>query len=166
MTQYGETITTYTTQEEMERLFGSTAIDLRTDDEADPSQAITDAIYDATLQINTYCQGRYDPTYMAQSQWVRRNATYLACYFLSKRRGNPEQYEGDYDRIMSQLQAVANGQIIIPNLQVRSDFTPSMSNLRVDDRFSVNKIRVESTISTGGSSGRQDVEPQLPNNGI
>ena len=67
-----------------------------------------------------------------------------------------------FDEITDELQRVAYGDIIIPNLATREDMTPSVSNLIVHDWFGVSKLRVHSMISTGGASGRQDTSPEYP----
>ena len=36
--------------------------------------------------------------------------------------------------------------------------TPAMSNIRVDDRYYTRKIRVNPNISTGGTTGEQDLD--------
>lgn len=159
-----ETLTyTYTSVAEIRRIYSTDAVNLRLDDDDDgyvsPTDDVyTDLVYEATDMVNLYCEQWYDPSDMAENSWVRRQATWIACYLLSQRRGNPSQYGKRYEEIVGLLEKVQAGQLQIPRLPHRADFTPAVSNFRVDDRFQVRKTRVQPTISSGGTSSRQDLD--------
>lgn len=148
----------YTCPTCMERLFSSTGIALRLDDGLDEpaqDQILDDCILDATDLINQYCLPIYPESELAKSRWVSRRACYLACHFLSQRRGNPAQYQSRHDEIVAELAKVQRTDLHIPRLKVRSEITPSMSNLIVDDRYFQQNIRVSQTSMVGDSYDKQ-----------
>lgn len=154
---------TYTSEAEMQRLFSNKGVDLRVDDLEDPTNTFTDIISEATDTINFYAELYYDPEDLNNSILIRRWATWIGVYLLSQRRGNSAQYEARYIEIINILEQISSGDRIIPRLATREDFTPAMSNVHVDDRFRVHKLRVHPTISTGGASGKaQDLSPRFP----
>lgn len=154
----------FTSQREIIEVLGPLAASLLTDD-AD-SAAVEDNLWDdacldATDEIQIRCERWYDPAEMAKNRSIRRWASYLGAYFVTRRRGQPGLYEDQYQRIITILDSIAQGphKMQVPRLPTRSDNTPAMSNFRVDDRFGIRKIRVQRTISTGGPSVLQDVDP-------
>lgn len=155
---------TYTSEAEINRVFSDSAVDLRVDDltGSELTTFWTEIVIEATDMVNFYCELYYDPVDMQDNRWIRRQATYLGCYLLSIRRGNPEQYTQQYDRVLADLQLIAEGKRQVPRLPTRGDLTPAMSNMRVDDRFTISKVRVQPSISTGGSSSNQHIDPIYP----
>jgi hypothetical protein len=154
----------YTTQAEIERIYSNLASSLQIDDVDidEVSDFWTELTEDATDIINQYAESYYDPTDMVNSRWVRTRASWVGCYLLSQRRGNPSLFADRFEIIIDELQRVYRGDLIIPRLPTREDMTPAMSNVVIDDRFRVHKIRVHPTISTGGTSGKQDLSPRFP----
>ena len=156
---------TYTTKDEIERIaYGNQNSILRVDDLSVSEQTTlwTEITEEATLYIEQFAMMYYFPEDLANSRWVRSRAAWVGAYFLSQRRGDPAMFVNRFDEITDELQRVAYGDIIIPNLATREDMTPSVSNLIVHDWFGVSKLRVHSMISTGGASGRQDTSPEYP----
>lgn len=128
----------YTCEDCMARIFSQEGLCLRVDDGLDSSvqdQMLEDVIMDATDTINQYCLPIYPETELAKSRWVARRAAYLACHFLSERRGNPSQYQARADKIETELERVLETNLLIPRLHTRNEITPAMSNLIVDDRY-------------------------------
>lgn len=155
----------YTSKSEIERVYSVEATLARTEDVTDEgavSGVFADVIAEVTDEINLYCDKWYEDVQLVQSPWIRRQATWMACHYLSMRRGDPGQYHDRYERIISLLEKVLNGTMQIPRLATKSDLTPALSNYRVDDRFHIAKTRVQPTISSGGTSGRQQLDPQFP----
>lgn len=155
----------YTTEAEVTRLFSSLGVENRVDDLTDAGDLEDlweDITEDATSMINQYCENFYTSLDLNGSRWVRIRATYIACHILSYRRGNPSLFRDRYEQILEELEKVSIGSLLIPSLPTRSDFTPAMTNVAVNDKYYIDKIRVHSTISTGGSSGRQSVQPYTP----
>jgi phage gp36-like protein len=155
----------YTTIEEMEHVLSPLGVQLRGDDNDDGTidpGVIEDCIDEATEWVNLYVSTRYSENSLNTSSWTRAITTRLACYLVSQRRGNPALFEAETERILNWLTMIKNGQLRIPRLPDRMNLIPSMSNYRVDDRFSINKTRVQPSISTGASYGKQDLDPNLP----
>jgi len=119
---------------------------------------VQDCIDEATDTINQYAMEWYEESRLVNSLWVRRRATVIACWLLSQRRGNPGQFEERVSQITLELEKVLKGDLRIPRLPMRADFTPGVSNYRVDDRYLVRKTRVEPQISTGGRGSKQDID--------
>jgi len=147
----------YTSQTEMESIFGAIAVELRTDDDEDSSLSVeeqaklTDVIEEATDVANQYLAERYRVSDLNNSKWVRRRVSYIACYFLSIRQGNPEQYGTRYAQIIEEFEAVKDERMNIPRIPVAYDNTPALSNVVIDHNFVKAKIRTQTQTSTGGT---------------
>lgn len=108
-----------------------------------------DAIYRATDEVLLHTDSRYDQESLAASRLVQAWATTIACYFLGFNRGMvpPDGLQIEFDMIMSDLRAVANGKFGLP-ITMRADLRPSMSNREVDRRFRRRTVRVVKESST------------------
>lgn len=147
----------YTSRTEIEHIYGLTGLTLQV---ADLKQGNIDdwwqeLVADATQTVNQFCWLFYSELDLSNSHWVRRRASWIGAYYLSQRRGNPSLFNLRYSEIIEELNAVMQGAMQIPGLATSVDFTPAMSNLRVDDWYYRDKIRVHQEISTGGLSARQ-----------
>ncbi len=149
--------TTYCTQDDMSRKVGANALRNWTDHDktgAIDTNVIADAINQATQEIDAYAGQRYSQTGLSSSTLINRWATILACYFCAQNRGNepPNQLAVEFDRLMNPefglLIKVSQGKYQLPRVALRSDMRPTMSNLKVDRRFTQTKIRVEQQGST------------------
>ena len=152
----------YSTQSEMESIMGTEALMNFSDDLGDrtaETDVVDNSVIDATDEVNFYLEKHYDPVDMVNNRWVRRTATYLACFFITARKADPGYYAEKAKELVEKLQAIASRLRQVPRLTFKEDLTPSMSNLRVSDRFITAKIRVLSEISTGGTSGKQHLNP-------
>lgn len=150
---------TYTSQAEIERLHGKAGVaNLLADLQgANIASLLEEMIADATLTIDSYASQVYDQEDLATSRWVRSRATWIAAYRLSQRKGNNDLYAQRYQEIIDELEKVKNLTLVIPNIPTSSDMTPMMSNVSVDPRYNIRKIRVNPEISTGGVIERQDI---------
>ena len=159
-----ETLTyVYTSRAEIERIFSEGGVSLRVDDlGVDEALMLDEVIGEATDMINFYCSMNYDEIELESSYLVHRWATWMACYLLSQRRGNPSLFADKYEETIALLEEVYKHIRIIPRLATRENLTPAMSNIHIDDRFRTHKIRVHPTISTGGTYGKQDLSPRFP----
>jgi len=146
----------FTSQDEIERLFSRMAIKLRTDDLAgdDIADWWEEHISDATLRVWMYIHlfngdihGLPDAT-LVNSYWIRRRATWIACYYISQRRGNPSQFNERYLEIIEELEKVQLGLIQIPEIATSAKLIPAMDNLTVDNRHGLHKLRVQVPLST------------------
>lgn len=142
--------TPFTTREEIEHLFSTTAVDLRVDDAATPTEEdgiIDEQIEDATEYLNQYLWMNYQEADLAASSWVRRRATYVAAHFLSSRRGNPAQYIDRFQAITEELKAIYTRDMYIPGLNVLvQSAAPSLANYLIDNRGlgPVNRVLADS----------------------
>lgn len=152
----------YTSQDEIERLFSVVGVSLRVTDLGGQNRNTywTEVCSEATDIINQYCNVFYDADDLANSRWVRSRATWIALVLLCRRKGNspPAGIMNRYNEIMEELNKVLLGIFQIPRVPTTSNMLPSMSNLRVDDRFYTRKLRVNPNISTGGTDGSQDMD--------
>lgn len=147
----------YPTKAGIESIFGSVAVLLRINDEEDgtPSAGellnLDDILIEATDIANQYLAERYKVSDLANSLWVFRRCNYIACYLLSIRQGNPEQYLGKYNEILAEFQLVKDEKMSIPRIPVAYDNTPALSNIVVDRRYAQRQIRTQTSTSTGGT---------------
>jgi len=160
---YGTRLTyTYTTETEVRRLISSSGADQWLEDlSSDFSDYIIEVIEDATSTINQYLEKFYDPVDMRNNPWIRRRATYLAAYHLTKRRGDPGLYGDDYQRILAELQEANEGLIQVPGLAFTAGMLAVMQNITVDQRFIYAKSRVRQSISTD-TGGRENLSYSYP----
>lgn len=154
----------YVTLRDVQHRFSEAGITLRLDDvPADRLAEVFEQVAgDVEDLIDQYCQHFYLDEDLVNSPWVRRRASWLFCYFLSMRRGNAAIFQARYNEIVDELERVGNGTLLIPGLPRRADMTPALSNVVVDERFYISKVRVQPSISTGGTSGRQALSPVIP----
>lgn len=133
-----------------------------TDDyaEDDPYAAVTnpdtnlaDAIAMATDEVNIYCLYWYEEADLANSSWIRNLATWIACYHLTQRKGEPAKFENQYDKAIAFLERVRSGELQVPRLPQRADLSPCHSNYVIDSRFTKAQSRVQRETSTGQSYG-------------
>lgn len=170
--------TLYSTRDEVVSIFSEIAIDTRIDDNHDETISateetyLTDLIEESTDIINSYLLPFYTPENLANSRWIRRRCSYMVCHLISSRRGNPAQFQERYDSILEELVRIAkgpgiNGNPHVPRIPVRQDNRPSVSNIRIDDRYRRSKIRVDTITSTGSGKPDQDPDyyPSIPTDG-
>lgn len=156
---------TYTSEAELIRLMGADgALAFGDDDELGTVDAdiYTDIVNMATCEVDMYIQHFYTPDIAHQNLWVRRVATWIGAHLYTQRRGNPGAYESLYQTATDWLNKIRSGKFQIPRLYQRANVYPAHSNLVVDDRFPYNKLRVEQSNSTGGTTSNQDLAPVVP----
>lgn len=171
----------YTSRAEMEELFSRLGVDSRIDDDQSASvntpydftraedqpneETYLDfIILNATELINQYLYLYYDPLVLTDNRWTRMVCTWIACYLLSKRRGNPELFTTEYEQYIETLKLIAkgpgvNGNPLVPRAALRFDLRPSHSNIVIDDHYTQSKIRVQETTSSGERA--PDVHPDF-----
>jgi hypothetical protein len=126
-------LTAYCTEEDIAARLSQDGVDLHTADFTDDEM---DAIIgDASREIDTYCRPHYDVTKLVTSDIVNGWATYLGCFFLCSRKGNPTTYKWWFDRLCNPdnglLIQVFRG--ILPIADVSKSFVgaPRMSNVKM-----------------------------------
>ena len=161
--------TLYVTQSDMEALFSTEGVELRLDDDGSGTvsapellRLTTQALNYATARCNMFLLGRYEPADLATSWVVNEWATYIACHWLSARRGNPTLFGAQVEEVKKELAQVKAGQLNLEELGSRNPSWPTWSNTRVDStNYRLRKIRVERPISeeepTSGKPQNRDI---------
>lgn len=121
----------YCSVADIQNRLSADGIEYRTDDE--PPSLLGDVIVDACSQVDEYLFAQYDPAQLAQSDWVRQRAADIAAFLLCERRGNPPPpgIAAKFERAMDKLERVRLGVICVPNLPMRKELAPVLSNVRV-----------------------------------
>lgn len=155
---------TYTSQEEIQRLYSVQGVKAIISDLAGPNVAYMweELIADATTMIDAYLGAIYNPIDLMNSYWIRQRATWIAAFRLSQRKGQPDLFSQRYEEIMEELVKAQALAILVPNVPTSINMAPSMSNTYVDPRFSIDKIRVYEQISTGPSYAGQSTSYWWP----
>ena len=107
--------TLFTSLEEIERVYSEAGVANHSEDYADNTEVIDEIIMRATETVLQFLRGRYSESGMINSYWVRMKATFIACYYLSVRQGNPSLYGDLYAESMLDLAQARDG-IINPGL--------------------------------------------------
>lgn len=141
----------FTSLSEIQRVFSIEGVNNHSEDVLGDSTVINELIYRATETVLQFLRGRFDQSDMASSYWVRMKATYIACYYLSIRQGNPSLYGELYNEAMLDLAQARDG-LINPGLRT----TPRMvvQTPMLDSRF-FNPARVLPNRSTKIYSGQR-----------
>ncbi len=139
----------YTSREEIEDIWSTLGVDLRLDDDDDGTVSTIEETYlercmeEATDEINGYLAGTYEVSVMVDVRRIRRFASYLASEILSRRRGNPGVFCDDAESIRETLEALRDGQQILPDVPKRDQMLPMVSNYTIDRRHVGEKLRVD-----------------------
>ena len=157
-TTYNPTLDTYTftSRDEIERIYSRTGTTLRLDDlnEEDESDMMIELVNAATETVSSFTLKYYNPDKIYLSPWVRRRATIIACYYLSMRRANGNQFAHEYKLVMEELERfLSDKPPIIPGrdglpVPVRTSMIPTASAYIVDDRLRTRKLRVSKDYTT------------------
>lgn len=152
---------TYTTQAEIERLMSKKSSELYVDDTgvgiADDPEIWDDAINESTDMVNMYTQMWYEATVLVTNSWCRRVATWIAAHLITMRRGNPGAYSDRYYDYIAMLERVKKGELQIPGAYQRAAMIPMGTNYSIDDRYPINKLRVQPSTSVETDSPRRDI---------
>lgn len=118
---------------------------------------IASAVGVGTAKVNRYCQPLYEVADLAQSWSVWNWATIFAAHWVCCRRANPvpNSLMNNYLEALDECKAVKAMEFPIEDIGLRNDIMPLWAALRVDQRYSVKKLRVESSLSSR-------VAPQFP----
>lgn len=118
--------------------------------------AMAFCIQNAEQQIQMHVAPRYDDAGLRGNPWIKHTAAFLSACVLSIRLGRPlpEAWVSERDRIYDQLKDIQQGRAVVPNAPMSFLDTPTMTNLRVDNRYHTAKVRAEEVISVGGKGDR------------
>lgn len=150
----------FTNVDNVKALYGSTGYTNILDDLAagDIDEIMSQIIFDAEQTIIVRLNKFHTNAALANSNWVKSRATWIAAHLLSKRRGNEHYFADLYEDALRELDGIASGEINpLVDIPTRDTIIPSMSNVYVDEMFISAKIRVRQNISTGGSYDGQDI---------
>ena len=160
--------TLYVSQSDMEDLLSTEGVELRLDDNGDGSvsaaellRLTTNARNYATAKVNRYLSGRYAEADLATSWVINEWAAYLACNWLSRRRGNPGLFKAEVGEAIKDMKEIRAGVSNLEDIPARHPSWPTWSNTRVDSNYRLRKIRVERPISeeepTSGKPQQRDI---------
>lgn len=125
----------YTTEAAITVRLSADGVTLHTDDLW--NNEISEIILDASADIDTYCLAHYSQANLNTSEIVERWATYLSCYYLTTRRGNPAPapYKFWYEKLLNHdtgmLMEVYRGQLPIADIPKTFLGAPRMSNVKM-----------------------------------
>jgi len=140
---------TYSSEAEVKRILTTNGYTDYTTDDRTPADVIGDAVNQATDEVNIRCLKWYGESDLANNSFVRRLATWIACYLLTQDRGDEPRYQDAYNKAIETLDKVSSGEFQLPRCPQRADLTPCMSNYVIDDRFKKSKVRVQGATSVG-----------------
>lgn len=93
-----------TSKEEIERVFTADGVSNHLEDTNDTT--LTEIINRASEKVLLYLRTNYKLEDMMTNVWVREQATYIACYLISIRAGDPSLYTDMYQQVLEELQLV------------------------------------------------------------
>jgi len=141
----------FTSLSEIQRVFSVEGVDNHSEDSFGDSTIINEIIYRATETVLQFLRGRFSESDMKDSYWVRMKATYIACYYLSIRQGNPALYGDLYNEAMLDLAQARDGLI---NTGLRTTARMVVQTPMLDSRF-YNPARILPNRSTKVYSGQR-----------
>lgn len=99
-------------------------------------------------RVSFYCSRRYSQALLATSDWVNGHTITFAVYRAVSTMGNGPSatLQQAYDDAIEELKMIQAGKADIPDINVRTNRAPAMSNMRVVPGYTNSDIRVvEST---------------------
>lgn len=136
--------TLYCELADLESVFSSLGVQWRLDDDDDNALSATeqgfleDAIREATDLVNQYALNYYEVDQLAESRVVKRWTAWIACFLISRRRGNAAQFVDEYDATIAELVKVSKGLSFIPRITPRQNFQPAVNNYRFSNEANCN----------------------------
>lgn len=146
---------TYCTPDDLNPLLSEEGVTGRLDDDDDGSIDANEQGYLATAiqwasdKVNFYCLNRYAALDLANSWLVNNWAVLCAGHWLSIRRGNPSpaSIADLYKEALKDMEMIRTGAANLPGIGLRTAAWPAWSNIRLDQLYSLRKLRVERPIS-------------------
>lgn len=154
----------YTSQAWIQDLLSADGVSLRLDDDGDGSvssdewdRLTTRAVGLATERVNGYCSGRYNASDLVNSWQAWDAATVIAARWLCARRGNPvpDGINALYEEIVHWLEQVRAGQVFLGDVAPRDEGYFGWSNIELDQRYWLKKLRVIKPISQADGAPSQ-----------
>lgn len=140
-----------TSLQEIQRIFSPEGVENHTEDYSYNSEVINEIVNRASETVLQYLRTLYLPEDLETSYWVRAKATYIACYYLSARMGNPALYQDFFEQSMMELVQARDGFIdiglpTVPRVIVQN---------QIVDRRSFMPLRVRNRASTHVYGGQR-----------
>lgn len=149
--------TAFTSIEEIRRIFSIEGVDLHLDDLDDQEETyITELCSQATSRILTYLGGRYDFNDLSSHPRIREIATYIACWKISHRRGNPSLYIAQYEEALLELERFRDGTLFL-DLPTTYGARAVMQTPVIDNRFVYTGNRINPRSSSDVKSGQSQL---------
>lgn len=153
---------TFSSREEVRRQVSEDAELWHSDHTTVNDELIEENIQRATGTVKGRLNKLFDDVHLSQSPWVRHRCTVIACYYLSKKRGNAPIYESDYFHILEEFAELIAGEIYLEELPRQVGASVVMQNVRSDNRTPFNSIRVDPLTSTETVPGQINVDKWVP----
>lgn len=134
-----------TSEEEIKRIFSTDGVDNHLEDMPNYAVHMKEVIARATAKVLMYLRGVFSIEEMQINPWVREKASYIACYLISIRTGNPSLYGAMYEEALIELTQVRNGQL---NPGMRREVHIVTHTPMVDNRGWRPGLRTDLTSST------------------
>lgn len=148
----------YCTSGDLNLVLSANGVTLRSDDNA---SAVSDAIDEASAEIDFYCARRYDPaSALATSLWVAKKCRVIAAAMLCTRRANPipQGISFRYEKAIKDLENIQSGKLQIPLVAGRKTDAPVLSNQRAA-LSPLPRVVTEMGRSTGTPQGYSQPQP-------
>jgi hypothetical protein len=100
-----------TSEREIKRIFSTDGVINHLEDMATYTTHMNEVIGRASEKVLMYLRGIFSMEDMMVNPWVREKASYIACYLISIRTGNPSLYGAMYEEALIELTQVRNGQL-------------------------------------------------------
>ncbi len=104
-----------------------------------------------TTRVKLWCCAKYQDSDLATCWSANRWAAAEAALWLCRRRGNPapSAVEGEIKDARDEMKLVNGGQLRIEDIGTRNPAWPFISNVTVDIRYDIAKVRAQPGISEG-----------------
>ena len=148
---------TYCVQADIESILSVAMVKRLTDDNEDGALSVTensyvtDAIDVAATKMNATLEMRYTLSELAANDWCKWCNATLAAAVLSKRRANfvPPSIDSDAEEYKEVLKDIKAGKMKVPQASDSFGPLPMVSNMVIDMGNRHNKLRVDTSESTG-----------------
>lgn len=100
-----------TSEQEIINVFSSDGVTNHLENLTNYSVHLNEVINRASAKVFLYLRGMFNTEAMTNNVWVREKATYIACYLISIRSGNPSLYGALYEESLIELAQVRAGQL-------------------------------------------------------
>jgi hypothetical protein len=157
----------YSTKTEIEQIISALGVDLTSGDDftviAEDTANITAAIEKVDSIIDFNLRKLYSAVSIDASTWVKWCSATLASCQLFRRRGNPcpESLSKECDQYLEDLKAIARAEMTLPDAAYLGNHFPTLTNVRIDMRYTNRQIRRVQSTSTGNPSDPPVVDQNL-----